>query len=1602
MKESLLRHAANLKQKNHLHKRWQKVVSVLACMVVFCTVYALVLPAVTMEKTAYCGKEEHSHTETCFENQLICAKADGEGAHQHSDQCNETTQILICTVPESDGHQHTEECYATTTEDILVCESDDPEHVHGSECYSTVTVTAETPSCGQEAGAGAHHHTEECYEMQTTQICGQEETEGHKHTEECYEQVFTCEKEEHKHTLACYSDPNADVEDAGVWQNTVASVSLTGNWGEDLAAVAATQNGYRESEANYAVMEDGTTMNGYTRYGAWSGDAYRDNWSAQFVNFCLSYAGIPSSAIAQKPECGQWSTTTVAADGSAYAPKKGDLVILDSDHNGAADHAGVVTEVSDNGIKAIVGDLDKAVKTNTYSTGDSSVVGYVEMPENPALKSEDDADPTPEITPETTPEATSEPEPSEAPEITLVQDTLTVKIYTDSSYETELTDKTSITVSGKLPENASVKAYPIENVTMDGEEILYAWDISIYDAQGNLWEPEDGNPISVEFHVPELAEEEDYSIYYIPESDTEKDPEELQSQVTGNVISFEAEHFSVYALMRAARAVSENQEIDFKNFITSVSAQYKESEWSEEWKNIETDTQLEYTNSIRFNVNYTLPKNTLSSSKNTIIYILPDQLKDFTGSGTVEGTGGSKVGTYVISEGKVSITFIDEYVNKNQNSEIEGWLSFSEKVSEIKTDGSGKTDVKFNDKCEISLQIKGDEKKKGDITVKKNQSDIDSSNGTVRYTIEVNSEYGTNAEVVLNDVMTKLQLDGGIEKIGIVDKNGNNVNNATIVSSDDNTKIDIKLPQMEAGDKYVITYTAKLSETWTENTVTGKNCVEVSSKNENDVEIKDKAEVDTEFKGGKIEKTGKNNKDGTVTWTIIVNKAKQDISGWILEDFLNGSKLTDTDLVGDIIISPGVNGTESSKINLPYTFPEDSKDTYTITYTTYAGVSGENHTVNKAELKKDDKSFSSGDISQWISKNDLYKKTGKSVTENQDGTLTLKWNVNIILSTDMDTWEFTDTPSNGQYFTKAQIESLKTALDSAFGKNNYILSSNTSDENDQSETWSSIKITNISNGNALKKGTNISFTYETTAAKPEKWTNFQNKARFDNYDFNGEISYTPPKPVIKKVDDRNEQGGSSTSYDYSQITDGTDGILKWKITLNVTDEMKSSDTLILKEQLPEGVSLKSLKYDWQDIKINEETGEGSYSNNGNEIHVKKENNLITITIPKVYYENGSTEFIFRIEAKLNEISDWSNAKVYKNTVTVTDSNNKQYGTDDQTQTITNSAETSFVEKKGVADNNRNVVSYSVEINKKGEDLLKNGSGGTLTLEDVLTYKYNGWASGAKITLVPNSVKVYYRNTDGTKGEALSDSLWSYVYKEEGSGINNKEEDRTNTLTFTVPDDTAMFVEYEYKFNGVNGTWVAANNTATLKGNGQDLDHSESNNNIQIKDSNAGATLKGIVIYKVDASNNGHYLKGAKFALYKWDSNQNEYVLTQKNLTSDDSGEIKIDNLTHNQAYQLKEIEAPEGYEISQEVYEFYIEDTDTSKYPESKPENFNGHILSAGSVIYYPNKKSSSYILPETGGIGTDRLTAVGLSLMAGSLMCEYVLRRRRRERRRS
>ena len=70
----------------HRRSFFRRFVSILACVVVFCTTYALLLPAITLEKTAACGIEEHQHDDSCYENKLTCGLKETEG-HSHTEDC---------------------------------------------------------------------------------------------------------------------------------------------------------------------------------------------------------------------------------------------------------------------------------------------------------------------------------------------------------------------------------------------------------------------------------------------------------------------------------------------------------------------------------------------------------------------------------------------------------------------------------------------------------------------------------------------------------------------------------------------------------------------------------------------------------------------------------------------------------------------------------------------------------------------------------------------------------------------------------------------------------------------------------------------------------------------------------------------------------------------------------------------------------------------------------------------------------------------------------------------------------------------------------------------------------------------------------------------------------------------------------------------------------------------------------------------------------------------------------------------------------------------------------------------------------------------------
>lgn len=392
----------------------------------------------------------HSHSEICWdgEGNLLCQLPE-VWAHSHGEQCYSLPEIpdahthgegcytiqtgaLICEAAETEGHIHGEGCF---TEETLTCELEEAEaHFHGEGCWETqqvLTCTLEETEAPEPAEPvlictqtelTAHTHSEGCY-ADGIPVCGKPEVHIHSHGEACMEtlevpgeRILVCEEIEHIHSLICYTDPTADLETAADWERNFAGLTLNGDEAENLLAVARTQTGYTESTDNYIVLEDGVTIRGYTRYGAWAGDAYAD-WSSLFVCFCLHYAGIHPAAFPRGNSVEQWMDRLRSAGlfAKQYDPKPGDLIFI-----GKAEqkYAGIVTAVNGEGyITALLGDYHNQVRSETFTRESSDILGYGRMlreeapvPETEATESTEAAEETEftETTEETQPTETTE------------------------------------------------------------------------------------------------------------------------------------------------------------------------------------------------------------------------------------------------------------------------------------------------------------------------------------------------------------------------------------------------------------------------------------------------------------------------------------------------------------------------------------------------------------------------------------------------------------------------------------------------------------------------------------------------------------------------------------------------------------------------------------------------------------------------------------------------------------------------------------------------------------------------------------------------------------------------------------------------------------------------------------------------------------------------------------------------------------------------------------------------------------------------------------------------------------------------------------------
>jgi len=157
----------------------------------------------------------------------------------------------------------------------------------------------------------------------------------------------------------------------------------------------------------------------------------------------------------------------------------------------------------------------------------------------------------------------------------LIPQTLEAEIYADADYGNEIRNPDiNITVSGSLPAGAVAKAYPT-SPEIGGVRVIAAYDITIFDAEGNVFEPKD-DTLNVTMTGDVISEAisgcSQLDVYHVSD---DGEATIVSSEVTDEeTVEFIAEEFSTFAVVSyeiptSTDTTSRYATDDFYNLITS-------------------------------------------------------------------------------------------------------------------------------------------------------------------------------------------------------------------------------------------------------------------------------------------------------------------------------------------------------------------------------------------------------------------------------------------------------------------------------------------------------------------------------------------------------------------------------------------------------------------------------------------------------------------------------------------------------------------------------------------------------------------------------------------------------------------------------------------------------------------------------------------------------------------------------------------------------------------------------------------------------------------------------------------------------------------------
>ena len=430
----------------------------------------------------------------------------------------------------------------------------------------------------------------------------------------------------------------------------------------------------------------------------------------------------------------------------------------------------------------------------------------------------------------------------------------------------------------------------------------------------------------------------------------------------------------------------------------------------------------------------------------------------------------------------------------------------------------------------------------------------------------------------------------------------------------------------------------------------------------------------------------------------------------------------------------------------------------------------------------------------------------------------------------------------------------------------------------------------------------------------------------------------------------------------------------WRISAHVTDNWRDSP-LVFDETLPQGLSDVRFAFsDYANKKKWLDVGETTFTNiKGVSYRVKIEktgerNYRITIPQQASDLTNEGNVYLY-VAAHTPDVNDntyWTEGRydskkgcvadktlqsgagdcltiAYRNTVSMSSGSipsvtTSETITDNFHKTNAGVGDKQNVDSDWASDGKSFTRTYYVRANRYGLNINPShkAQGGitdadTLPIKDTLTVPTAPSGSNPQVSFLGNVTICLAWIGNGQAcpaGKTYQPSSDAIVYQENADKLGG-------VLTVYVPDSTPVTISYQYGFKGDAGFDLM--NTAQFA-NAPWTDPGKSDaNGAAISSSGVIVQTSTILLHKTDDNAAGYQdLSGAKFELLEW--NGREYASNEPTpitAVTDAQGMITVgrtQGLQCGTAYRVKELEAPAGYEISDEQTDFYLTDCGGGDY----------------------------------------------------------------------